>query len=156
MAMLRLSSQYKRSAIRQGNRHLRTPSPLLHCKRTMSTSDAVKKSDDEWRAILSKEQVRVFCDGKAYNPDYSSSEFYVRKEQSPLGQASTIITVKKVFTLAPAVEPRYTRAPPSLMSVFSLTLRFLYADTCHFRVDVDGQPSSMVSISIFTDADLIN
>ena len=87
--------------------------------RTMST---VNKSESEWRAILSPEQVRTFL---VITPRFSSitnslcsSEFFVRRALSALELASMISTRLQVFTVVPGAEHRYTRALPNSMCVF--------------------------------------
>jgi len=121
---------------------------------SINTMSTVSKSESEWRAILSQEQVCAhfiprFSKRTNSTQDICSLGFSVRKAPSVLALASTISTRPQVYTVVLDAEYHCTTAPPNSMCVFlspfmPLVVRFVLQLV--FRVDADGRPFSMVSL----------
>jgi hypothetical protein len=81
----------------------------------------INKSDSEWRALLSPEQVRThfILVLKQYVEPYGeySSGFSVRKALSPKELASTKSTQLQVYTIAPDAKHLCTKVLPNSMYV---------------------------------------
>lgn len=96
------------------------PTTSLKFNRNMATK--VEKTEDEWRAILSREQVSL-------RPDFlrsgsnawgrTSSESSVKRGLSARAPASTTSTPRVGYTTARRARHRCTRAPPSSTCVNS-------------------------------------
>lgn len=96
--------------------------------RTMSGASK-SKPDDEWRAILTPEQVCLshqYRNEKTTTTHIYSSECFVRKAPNVLGRESTNTTRPQGCTPAQLATPHSTKAIPSLIAA------------------VVGQPSTMV------------
>jgi hypothetical protein len=102
--------------------------PFYHS--TTRMVDAKTKSDSEWRAILTPEQVCTSAVVWDTDLNPNSSEFYVRKGQSRQELVNTRTTVGRASTPALAVRHHCTRATPSSRAV------------------VDGLPSLMVMFAV--------
>jgi hypothetical protein len=86
---------------------------------------SISKTDKEWKAVLSPEQVdisfRVYSTAHSYNIFYSS-EFYAKRAQKHPEPASTISTTLKGSILVLDAERLCTKVLPSSMSVFLLVI----------------------------------
>lgn len=101
----------------------------IRLRRSMTS---VKKSDGEWKAILSPEQVSCIQErwrtSRTNRDGITSSVSFARRALNLLAPASTISTVQMVSTPAQGVELPCTRARPSSIA------------------DADGLPSLTVRI----------
>ena len=86
----------------------------------MSTTLTVNKSESEWEALLSPEQVRTHSYSqvlKQYVKPYGvySSGFSVKKALRTKELASTKSTQLQAYTIAPDAEPLCTKVLPNSM-----------------------------------------
>lgn len=104
------------------------------CHSTTRMAESKTKSESEWRAILTPEQVRADAAAWPGNdvPRFvmDSSGLYVRKGQNPQGLVNSRTIAERASTRALAVRRLSTRATPSS------------------RADVDGLRSLMVVFAV--------
>ena len=121
--MLILSTASKRvnRILIQGKRHVPTQNHYLQTILQIRTMSTVNKSESEWRAVLSPEQVCImsflFYDVVADMHILGSLEFFVRRELNARVLGNMTNTPSPGSTPAQGVKPHFTRALPSLMYV---------------------------------------
>ena len=106
--------------------------PLQHFSTSLRTmADPSKtKTDAEWQAVLSPEQVGLPCFTMSPCSPFCSSVSFARRGQRLPARESTTNSMMRGSTPAPHVTPHSTRAPPSS------------------KVGVAGQPFTMVWVSL--------